>query len=825
MAQLSTDTLAYAQVINSVQTFVSNYVENKNVSPKEFDTAYQDLISKIRKSITGPISKLDLINTGEMPSSVKFNEFTKRITDDINIINHQFDSLAANYVSSFNNIHDEIESEKSSMQRIKSKIAALELYSGSTSNNITYLGDLLNNMDLVDVNKSTTISTCDISDGIATLPKKQIKKWRSSISIYNKNFNNLNQEKNNNPFGVSNGLSGCNYLYSNQSIGSLEKPFLFQKDSTITKSDPTKMVDESPVSFFEYEALYVDKGDRPNYEFEYSSGKEFIDWCAFAKDPTTKKFDSNKPLKLTVELKSSSSSGDYINYISLIPFFGYDDPTLNAQIKNIQVTSIKLYNSNTTNAPLEVINDGPVFIGADISGATISNYKNYFYNKGIFRFPETLANRVYITFEQIAFQDVTIKHTFWKPYSPENYKKADDIKTPTWHNQDRFDPEASGVLPLGSESITWNKAAVVPTLEAPNQIKSNTNELVKIDLKYLITSSIDTQVITLKKGSEFTYFQTKETFGGTEFYLFKRSAIVSAGQSVLEEVKRTMEANADLVPCVLLENNQILQDLKIDIESVTIGAGPSQVITVKCLEKHGFSIGSHTFISGTVSAATFNGIYTVASVIDDYTFTTLNNNTGTLPVLTSQDARVLACYPCYAKVTQTNLSIENIFRTQNNNNTESIWLRRNYEYIKAKRASIGIRDIFLGKEIYLESAEIISKPFYVNKDIDLLSLEVAEYVPQSNDSATSIDYYISVDDGIKWIQVSPMKKNFVGIPEILSFNQNLNNTNMLPQIAYYNSPEIPSPIKSIRFRAIMKKTKTGNSTPVLGSYKIGIRFK
>ena len=102
---------------------------------------------------------------------------------------------------------------------------------------------------------------------------------------------------------------------------------------------------------------------------------------------------------------------------------------------------------------------------------------------------------------------------------------------------------------------------------------------------------------------------------------------------------------------------------------------------------------------------------------------------------------------------------------------------------------------------------------------------MGEYVPQSNESATSIDYYISVDNGLKWIQVSPMKKNFVGIPEILSFNQNLNNTNMLPQIAYYNSPEVPSPIKSIRFRAIMKKTKTGNSTPVLGSYKIGIRFK
>jgi hypothetical protein len=93
MAQLSTDTLAYAQVINSVQTFIANYVENKNVSPKDFDTAYQKLISTIRKSITGPISKLDLINKGEIPSSLRFNEFTKKITDDINIINHQFRHL------------------------------------------------------------------------------------------------------------------------------------------------------------------------------------------------------------------------------------------------------------------------------------------------------------------------------------------------------------------------------------------------------------------------------------------------------------------------------------------------------------------------------------------------------------------------------------------------------------------------------------------------------------------------------------------------------------------------------------------------------------
>jgi hypothetical protein len=831
MAQLSTDTLAYAQIINSVQTFISNFVENKNVSPKDFDTAYQKLISTIRKSITGPISKLDLINKGEIPSSLRFNEFAKKITDDINIINHQFDSLAANYVSSFNNLHDEIESEKSSMQRIRSKIGALELYSGSTSNNITYLGDLLNNMDLVDVNKSTTISVCDISDGIATLPKKDIKKWRSSISIYNKNFNNLITDTN--FIGASNGLSGCNFLYSNQTLPGVNNPFLFQKDSTVIKSDPAKMIDESPVSFFEYEAISLDKnqtsttGTRPAYEFHYytGTGKDVLDWASF---------DSTKPLKLTVELRSSAAAGDYINYISLIPFFGYDATDLNAQIKNVQVTSIKLHNTNTADGPLEVINDGPVFIGADISGANISNYKNYFYNKGIFRFPETLANRVYITFEQSSFQEVTIKHAYWTPYDPANYQQANNASTATWHGQRRFYPEASGVLPAGSTSITWNQAAVIPTLEDPNRIKSNTNESVKIDLTYLTTSTVSTPAMKLTKSStasEFAYFYNKQTLGGIEFYIFKSSASSNISETVLQTTKGLMTENT---PCVFLEDNKILQDVKIDIENVSITAAPSQVITIKCLEKHGLLVGGFVFMNGIVSTASFNGVYTVASKVDDYTFTVVNNNTETLPVLALQAALTLACYPCYTKVTLdsttptatvSNLSIITVTTNPSKNNTESIWLKRNYEYLTARRASLGIRDIFLGKEIYLESAEIISKPFYVSKDVDLLSLEVGEYVPQSNESATSIDYYISVDDGLRWIQVSPMKKNFVGVPEILSFNQNLDNTNLLPQIAYYNSPEIPNTIKSIRFRAIMKKTKNGNSTPVLGSYKIGIRFK
>jgi len=181
--------------------------------------------------------------------------------------------------------------------------------------------------------------------------------------------------------------------------------------------------------------------------------------------------------------------------------------------------------------------------------------------------------------------------------------------------------------------------------------------------------------------------------------------------------------------------------------------------------------------------------------------------------------------PLYALASTTNLTIDTISITAPKVETEQVFLKRKYEKLRAKRASIGIRDIFVGKELFSDKAEIISKPFYVKENVDLVSLEVEDRVPATDDDSTSIDYYISVDDGIKWIQISPIQRNFVGVPEIVAFNQNIPSSSMLPQIAYYNYPEVPNPIKSIRFRAIMKKSRSGNLSPELSQYKLGVRFK
>ena len=175
------------------------------------------------------------------------------------------------------------------------------------------------------------------------------------------------------------------------------------------------------------------------------------------------------------------------------------------------------------------------------------------------------------------------------------------------------------------------------------------------------------------------------------------------------------------------------------------------------------------------------------------------------------------------------MSIENNTGFVDAKKFTDLFLKRNFEYLKAKRASIGIRDVFVGLETYSDSAEIVSRPFEIYGKLDLLSLSVEEFIPEELDSdgqviaGSNIYYYISVDGGLRWIEISPMERSFSGIPEVLAFNQNLSNSETLPQIAYFNAPEIPEDITSVIFKAIIKKDRSLNATPILYSYKLGLK--
>jgi len=831
MAQLSTDTLAYSQVISKVQDFLFKYAKNENNNPKDFDKAYKDLLSQIQTSIGSPLSELKFFNKGEIPSSEKFNNFSSNISKDVNMILNQFDSLVANYVNTFNQISNQIELEKNLISRIRSKINVLDLYSSSSATNITYFGDLFNNLDFVDVDKIKQNRMPEVSNGFACLPTKKMKKMSGSIRIVNQNYDDQ-ITRNIQTVDISNGLAGSYHLF--QLDEAKGNPFLYEKDSALLRSNELAMLDESPATYFEYEAINVKQVDdtlgtvsRRDYEFLYSDNttsvnKSFINWSSF---------DKTKPLKLTVEIQTPNKKSEYINHISIVPFFGYDQI---ASIKNIKITSIKLLDE-TENKTTNLFSNESVYIGSDISAPSLSLKNRYFYNKGVFKFEKIKANKIYITFEQSEFKEVTIKHAYWTPYETRDLATQGAVK---WMGQDRFTASAivSDANNYKSESVSWDKTIVVPFIGKPTEKKSSTTNIVRVNVKYFELTNRLINTINFAKDATTTcyYRQLKYIQGVGSFRVFVSSKAVAekytdqtTANSVLSTILQENAADNKTGPLVIIvpaeeDIEQYVNTIKKKITSVSAASGTA---TITCQAAHGLAVNDYVYINTSSDLDIMTrGKYKV-SAISGLSFS-VAISTGSLAL--SQLANSFFIKVVNSPIA-TNLTRETSQDTADAQKNKDLFLRRNFEYLKADRAAIGIRDIFVGYEAYADVCEIVSKPYKIYGKLELLSLQVEDQSPVELDSSgeiigtSKIDYYISVDNGSKWIQISPMEKNFAGIPEVLAFNQNLSSTTSLSQIAYFNSPEVPQEINSVIFKAVMKKDRVVNSTPIIYSYKIGMK--
>lgn len=826
MAQLSTDTLAYTQIISKVQDFLIKYFKNENNETLDFDKEYKKLLLEIEKSIGIPMTKIDFFNKGEIPSSSKLNLFTKNLSTDINIIINQLDSLVANYVNSFNQISNLIESEKNFVSRIKSKINVLELYSNSSVNNIVYMSDFFDNLDFVDVSKIRTGFLPEINEGFASLARKNLKKLNKSINIVNQNYNN-EQQKNITFVDVSNGLPGSNHLYYDDPQNN--NPFLFERDSTLLKSNKLAMVDESPATYFEYEALNVVDSDlRPEYEFQYIVNKQTSQYAKWSD------FDLNNSLKLSVEILTQNSKGNDINYISIVPFFGYDNVDL---IKNIKVNSIKLYDE-TKNIMYTIVGEtenDAAYIGSDIAATTLSIKKKYFYKKGIFRFEKIKANKIYISFEQENFNDVTIKHAYWKAYETEALAKTNSTQN-TWNGQERFSPYNVTIDLNQPQNIAWEKNSVVPYVEDPSRIKSQL-EIIPIKIRYNRQSQKDVKRLKLTINNIDYYYLKYSTINSINCYVFvpKNDSSTFYEDSADFELNATMSAiSADgrsssliLIGTENTDISQYIESLKVQITQLV--QSTSTYAIFQCSKNHGLSVGDKIYIDVKLNVNNFSISETIYTVTETPSTTQFKVSITNGPTSGTETASNSFFIKEVASPQLSNFMIETSKENANSIDKKDLFLTKNFEYLRAKRASIGIRDIFVGYETYSDAAEIVSKPFNIYGKLDLVNLDVQDYEPVEKDQdgniigRSKIRYYISVDGGFKWIEISPINRGFSGVPEILAFNQNLNSDVTLPQIAYYNSPEVPSEIKTVILKAVMKKERSVQATPIIYSYKLGLK--
>lgn len=146
------------------------------------------------------------------------------------------------------------------------------------------------------------------------------------------------------------------------------------------------------------------------------------------------------------------------------------------------------------------------------------------------------------------------------------------------------------------------------------------------------------------------------------------------------------------------------------------------------------------------------------------------------------------------------------------------------ELYRARRMSIGIRDLSLRYETYASQAEVVSTPYIFDKNVEALMLSVNSSVDNTFANDISMEYYISVNDS-SWISISPIQLDNKGIAEVLVFNKNLTDSAKLPGVAYLNYPDVPKDIRKVLVKIVFSKLRSANVTPSIYSYELIARVE
>jgi hypothetical protein len=156
-------------------------------------------------------------------------------------------------------------------------------------------------------------------------------------------------------------------------------------------------------------------------------------------------------------------------------------------------------------------------------------------------------------------------------------------------------------------------------------------------------------------------------------------------------------------------------------------------------------------------------------------------------------------------------------------NTAVNGLIQKREFFFGKRWAIGIRDIEVKSSSYKSKSALISKKFSVPGIIDRVALEADITIPSGFDQSTAwVRFFISPNEGVNWYQISRIQDDFLGIPEIIAFNDPTPAALREPGISYVDIPEVK--VSSVRVKIELERpSDKPDTTPIVKSYNLKIK--
>jgi hypothetical protein len=687
--------------------------------------------------------------------------FTGNYSDDINIIAKQIDYLTAVFINSHNIFTDEIAQENNFINRIKSKVKILQMYSSSPSSDLYYFGNSFDSSDYIDFSKMDNKDQLPLIDnGQMTLSSGVVKNWvPRSIFIAE----------------GSNGYRGNNHAVYASSTSTNVYKYFFEDTPTIINQENIR--DNNPLTFFEYEQINIENKKPDSKEFEYKYIVNPGPGQPIVYDP----WSSFKGESLLLNIVMEKEMAESANFVKIIPYFG----SAGYIVKDVTVKSIEVVDELNVK---ENILTQPIYISSSFIPSSIDKVKNFYYREAKISFSERKVKSIKISFEQSDSIPVNIKHIYYKPSTTGN----------PYSIQERFDPNSPLVTSENFSSIPWstktyNINELIPSYNQPNFFKSETQNTKTIDVKL-------SREIPIARGF---VVKVKSSLDGSSHYITNRF-----WDQFLDEFKTLTN-----YPDGITDSNY-----KTYINN-------SAVSSLRGYDSPFLSSINSSNMKGTPSADDAS-LYALMQDIVTWlnTTTTQKNSKGETITITKEEK-----FAKFKLDTKFNAVIEEVSSqdTKPDNQFYKVPLVRQEEILNAKRRSIGIRDVTIGHESYSDKAIVVSRQYDTAADIEYLTLSAETGFSGKFNSAIAenIKYYISLDDGSKWIQISSIEDPFSSVPEVVAFNQNIDENFRMPGVSYLSQPDIPASVRKFILKIEITKPTGENITPIIYSYKVGVKVK
>lgn len=426
----------------------------------------------------------------------------------------------------------------------------------------------------------------------------------------------------------------------------------------------------------------------------------------------------------------------------------------------IKVTSVV---ATLQDGSLSEVLTSPIYIGSSFAPFNLDIAKSYFYNKATIKFSEVRALKFEVLFEQESYQDIDIFHAYWKP----NYQSSNIVESP-FNGLSRFNP---GALSKDLyELIEYDKYSLVPEITIPNYFKDKEN---------------------LSKVSRVRLKKRPEVFSG---YVISFNAYVGSNT----KSKKMYFYNFNLSTAEANDFGWVE-----NLSEIFIDNNSGDLITA-------FGYAKYTKTAEELA----DDLVRLKSYLG-FDPANLDSTKNTLTVVGPPSFSIRFEEPQIEYVTYSTVTQSLIY---------SVPITLNYELYKAKRKSIGLRDVSFFYEVYADRAEIVSTPYNFEYSVESLMISSESTIDNLFDDKMLLNYYVSLNDS-NWIEISPIQLHSSGTAEILVLNQNIPLAYQIAGVAYLNYPTIPSDVKTVRVKIEMMKDRLSNVTPIVYSYKLIARIK